>query len=641
MMTKTDPISFRTDFLEGFHRVHVGHFASIPIVLPSNNSQQSSSSNHNNNNNIQDEETNLMASVDGTTCFLDQDYQDCKTRLLMQSFFLPKASIINISNCGRKEVQNFIKMSKSISVLDKANEEVGVGKNEFAYLSDLWNQMFKLPQTMLKYSGKHESFWRGGIFSTLYRFITRDYEHIFDENRDFQCIDSGSTQDSKYSGDLITSSFLSGDIVSNSTNINKMKLDGTFFIGFNHQRNKEIRELTRRMVSALATEASTTRSVILPQTTCVASDTIVSPTSSKQQKQFLDQAFQSGTLLPFFGSCERNDTTGNQYQAENELSLMLKLFLETQYTFFQKLGSKPKKRFVSGLTCVGPLVTCFVMRRYHTVVESFESDISLKKNSSSNVEPIYVMQPLDTFNLSNYDDLLRCAKYLTGVRKLGESLFAEVRNALRHLCGLPLLGCNEKKTLNSAQQLSNENNQSDSDPSHDNGSLVSSNHMGNAHNPNEKVKNSNQQHAKSSSNASKSNVSVNQQLSVSPKANSNRREERTPSSGEKRKQPPTPANGTSSISSNGTATQESKSQSSSQVQKKQKVNASTAISPERTSRPAAEQTPGELTMMNSNNITNNEETSQRSTQQDSVSSSANDSERMIVDNHEASSDLDE
>lgn len=134
MMTKTDPISFRTDFLEGFHRVHVGHFASIPIVLPSNNSQQSSSSNHNNNNNIQDEETNLMASVDGTTCFLDQDYQDCKTRLLMQSFFLPKASIINISNCGRKEVQNFIKMSKSISVLDKANEEVGVGKNEFAYL---------------------------------------------------------------------------------------------------------------------------------------------------------------------------------------------------------------------------------------------------------------------------------------------------------------------------------------------------------------------------------------------------------------------------------------------------------------------------------------------------------------------------
>ncbi|KAG2382659.1 hypothetical protein C9374_005239 [Naegleria lovaniensis] len=620
---KMDPISFRTNFLEGSHHIHVGHFASIPIVLPStpNNNQQQLSSN-NNNQSMQEEETNLMASVDGTTCFLDQEFQDCKNRLLMQSFFMPKASIINISNCGRKEVQNFIKMSKSISILDKANEEVGVGKNEFAYLSELWNQMFKLPQTMLKYSGKHESFWRG-IFSTLYRFITRDYEQVFDENRDFQWLHEWNHD--KPVGDLLTSSSSLGD------NVSKIKLDSSFFIGFNHQRNTEIRELTRRIMLPISETSS--RLSTSPQTSSV-----VSSSSPKQQKQqFLEQAFLSGTLLPFFASCESNDITGNQYQAENELSLMLQKFIETQYSFFQNLGSKTKKRHVTGVTCVGPIVTCFVMRRYHTVVDCFESNTSSKKSgNTSNIEPIYVMQPLDTFNLANYDDLLRCAKYFTGVRKLGEALFVEVRNALRHLCGLPLLTGNHNEKKSNGQQPANENSQStttnilDSEQNlNENGS---SSHMGNGNN--EKVKNS----AKSSHSKSM-HVHQPQGPPSSPKATS-RREEKAPSSGEKRKQPPTSS--TAASGSNVVATAQ-ESFSKSQSQKKQKVHASTGISPERTTRQSSNNGIEPTSdLLNTSSNSNTDETSQRSTQQDSTASSANDSERMVVDNTDgASSDLDE
>ncbi|EFC45909.1 predicted protein [Naegleria gruberi] len=392
-----DPSLYRSSVVEGSQHIHIGHFASMPILLSLPSSDDTSSSD------------NLVASVDGMTCFLDQEYQDCKNRLLMQNFVLPRSSIALISHQhARKEVTSFIKVSKSISVLDKPSEELGVSKNEFSYLTDLWGQMFKLPQTMLKYSGKHDSFWRGSIFSNLYRFITRDFEHLFDENRDFQL----------------------------TNQMEKTKFDGSFFIGLNHQRNKEIRELTRRVSQ------------------------ITSPKPMQQPNPLqIEQHFLNGTFLPFFCSRECNDINGNQFQAENELAIMLKAFLEAQYNFFQQSGAKPRKRFVTGITCVGPLVTCYVMRRFYTLVENYGEEVSKKSES---VEPVYIMQSFETFNLSNYDDLLRCAKYMTGVRKFAEVFYNDIRNCLRHICGLPIIKTvtttnngNEQKGITPASNGSN------------------------------------------------------------------------------------------------------------------------------------------------------------------------------------------
>src|SRR3989338_1692215 len=104
--TGLDPSIFRATIVESNHHTHIGHYASMPILLslPSQNSDETASDN------------NLVASVDGMTCFLDQEFQDCKNRLLMQTFNLPRSSIAMIPHQhARKEVTSFIKVSKSIT----------------------------------------------------------------------------------------------------------------------------------------------------------------------------------------------------------------------------------------------------------------------------------------------------------------------------------------------------------------------------------------------------------------------------------------------------------------------------------------------------------------------------------------------
>ena len=407
------PVAYRTQFLESNHRIYIGHYASIPVVSSTQSGTVSqpvvgNESSTSESQSTEDSSWYSVASVDGMTCFLDQEFQDCKNRLLMQNFVMPKNAITSMVHPhARKEVTNFIRISKSISVIDKPNEEMHIGKNEYGYLCDLWGQMFKLPQTMMKYSGKHDSFWRGSVFSTLYRFITRDFESVLDENRDLT--------------------------IPSTDHYSKIKIDGSFFIGINQQRNKEIRELIRRMQQLYPTSPK------VPQ--------------AQQQQLQLDQHIINGTLLPFFCSREMNDTDGNQYQAENELALVLKTFLENQYNFFQNqqfASAKNRKRFVTGVTCVGPLVTCFIMRRYHTLPENFNMETN-EATTNNQVEPVYVMQSMDTFNLMNYDDLLRCAKYLSGVRKIGDMVYNDARNCLRHVCGIPPVVSQHVQTNNSSE----------------------------------------------------------------------------------------------------------------------------------------------------------------------------------------------
>lgn len=124
-----------------------------------------------------------------------------------------------------------------------------------------------------------------------------------------------------------------------------------------------------------------------------------------------------GVLLPFFG-CQEQGDCGSQFQAENELACALKNFLDCQVVFH----GKEENKFVVGLTCVGSFATAFVMR-------------TLKDEQQKQSGVTYVMQPIDTFNMNLFDDLLKLARFLSAVRRYGQELVDDVFDKLSSLCG--------------------------------------------------------------------------------------------------------------------------------------------------------------------------------------------------------------
>ncbi|KAL9641422.1 hypothetical protein ABK040_013351 [Willaertia magna] len=385
-----DP-QFRFEILESEQHIHIGNFAAV--TLQENKLNKDANNNIDNNSN----KSTDSLTIDGISCFLDGEYQDYKNKLLQQQVTVPKSSLSSVHMNVKKEISNFVKLSKSIQIIDKPNDEIN--KTEFLFLNETWSQMFKLPQIMLRYSGKHDSFWRGNIFSNLYRFILRDFDMLFDENR---------------------------ELTVTINNTQKKQLDGIFYIGL-HQKRQEIRELFK-----LLRENSPSPSVGI---------------QNQNSYSEINQLMINGVFLPFFCSKEMNDVNGSQYQAENELALSLKTFLDTQYRLFKT--DKNRKRMVTGLTCVGPMVTAYLMRRFEANNEN---------NNNGAEEYVYIMQPLDSFNLLNFDDVLRCAKYLTSVRKYGADFQLEVKNKLRTMCGLQPIKPQQSNSNGNINQVNGKEN---------------------------------------------------------------------------------------------------------------------------------------------------------------------------------------
>lgn len=146
-----------------------------------------------------------------------------------------------------------------------------------------------------------------------------------------------------------------------------------FYIGL--QRNKEIRELFR---------------------------------DKKGAKELIKSMTITEVYLPFFASKESNDK-GSIYQLENELSCVLKVFLEKQ---IEILGNGT--RLVYGSIFIGNLVSIYIMR---------------KKNEENN----FYLQPLNTFNLSIIDDLLKLQRLLSSIQKFGKEILIEIQNLLTKL----------------------------------------------------------------------------------------------------------------------------------------------------------------------------------------------------------------
>lgn len=157
-----------------------------------------------------------------------------------------------------------------------------------------------------------------------------------------------------------------------------------FFIGI--QKNKELRDLFKR--------------------------------AKVRYEKFNPKSFAFGDVyLPFF-ACKEESDKGSHFLVENELACALKAFLDAQIKFFRNSEKIIKQMFVLGMTCVGHIVTAYIMRKIY-----FEDEEKYR----------YAMQPIQTFIISNYEDLLKLAKFLSGVRKFGNELLNDFQKTLQNM----------------------------------------------------------------------------------------------------------------------------------------------------------------------------------------------------------------
>jgi hypothetical protein len=295
-----------------------------------------------------------------STCLIDEEFDALKHRLIAHTIQIPRASLQSISSQQSNEITNYIKLSKSSEILEKQTDEVS--NDDWSSFVEQWSSLFKIPQMISRLSGKSDNAWMRTVFSRMYKFLLKDFDSQLEECRG------------------IDVTFL------NTNGSSTMKLHNVFVVGL--EKNREVRQSLGKL-----------RHIF----------------KSNQ----VDQQFCMGELmLPFFLSREMSDR-GSQFQAENELALAMKACLSCHQKFFVS-KSAPKKRIaVIGITCVGSIVTGFIMRK-KTVMDPDE--VSL-----------YAMQPIDSFNLMVYEDLMRLSKFLASTRSLGEELAQDARVRLKQI----------------------------------------------------------------------------------------------------------------------------------------------------------------------------------------------------------------
>ena len=254
---------------------------------------------------------------------------------------------------------NYIKLSKSIELVDQMPESVS--SEEWSGMMEAWSGLFKLPQLVAKFTGKLDNAWTRSIFPLLYRYVVRDFESLFEEER---------------SVELHLPHFSPPPF----------KPKNVVLVGV--EKSREIRQSIHKM-------------------------------RSMYKSVNVDQQFSLGECaLPFFCCIEMGDR-GSEYQATNELAMVMKAALECQLKFFQSKSAPKKRIVVVGVVSVGHMITGYIMRKRHT---------SEDKSAS-----VFVMQPLDSFNLGIYDDLLRLAKFLSSVRLFGEDVVNESKIRFKSL----------------------------------------------------------------------------------------------------------------------------------------------------------------------------------------------------------------
>jgi hypothetical protein len=327
-MQDTNHTEFRADLMHD-HHVHIGHFSRNGIS------------------------------------FFDEEYTNIKRRANTYQLHIPKQSFQNVSGIVQKEVQNFTRIYKSVEIQDNPSE--GQPIDEFNSFIDIWSNLIKIPQLIPKYAGKNENMWRTGIFAHIYRFLIREYDTLFEEDRD-----------------LGTSHLV--------PQINNLMLVGM-------QKTKDLRALLSKHRTAFQQH----------------------PSMPNMETMLL----QGEVILPFF-ACKEACDKAMQFQAENELACALKKLSEAQIKFFAFGSSQQRKRMLLGLTLVGPTATSYIMRRKF-INEGLVEDSGKEENM------LFCMQPMESYNLNTYDDLIKLVGFLFFVRKHGEENYKEIGNKLKSM----------------------------------------------------------------------------------------------------------------------------------------------------------------------------------------------------------------
>jgi hypothetical protein len=291
-------------------------------------------------------------------CFIDEEFLSLKRKLSQHSLHIPKISIL-AAHAHQAELHIFLKQSKSNEAIDKPED---ISSEEWENFVECWSSLFKIPHCVSKVYGKQDYKWRSSIFSRMYRFLLKEFDEYFEDNRGIEI-----------------------DMMRDEHGSCNIFLPDVIVVGF--QRTKEIRRHFSKLKAYYKNSA-------------------------------LEHAFNLGDVLcPFFCSKELGDN-GTQFQAENELAIALKACLNCLCKF---LGSnfKAKRRVVIGFACVGSMATGYVMRK-----RDIENHLS---------EPEFVLQPVDSFNLSILEDLMRLAKFLAAAREMGQDLAREIVERLKRL----------------------------------------------------------------------------------------------------------------------------------------------------------------------------------------------------------------
>ena len=325
---------------------------------------------------------------------------------------MPRESISSIPlGAQQSEVLQYMKHSKTSEEVGEKPE--GVLDDFWMSFVESWNSLFKVPYLVSKYHGRQDHQWRSGVFSKLYPFVIKDLDEQFEG--DCRGVVPLSFTISPLSQDHYSSILLFPQLHQLQQQQQLQSLSGTTAATTDvqqQQQQQQQQQMTMHIPNMMTIGVQKTREI----------RQCLSKLKQLQKNPTIDQKLSLGeSFVPFFCSKEMSDR-GSQFQAENELALAMKSCLDCQY---KCLGSqaKAKRRIVVGMTCVGAIVTGYIMRRKQLSQKAHENDDAI----------VSCMQPIDSFNLCLFDDLMRLAKFLASTKCYGDELVQDVRLRLKQL----------------------------------------------------------------------------------------------------------------------------------------------------------------------------------------------------------------